>query len=918
MEWIQFGVDWNGATQHQTRAPCGVGQNYEWACISFLTHCAVQSGAVINQNELDSTFSLSPFVLLCVCADVVVGVVPVHRLFATQATTHRFPGLGLTHTTSAHEQSSNGYFIPSPTASSPHFSPSSSADTHTSLSPSSSPSSCGHGPVHVVPQAVTDQLIERLTRREAQLERSLKQQEERREGVGGAAAGGGGIGSRQIHSDQTLHLLLLSVLESVTTQQGPCIMSQVISGLALLRGLSSLFEEAVLLWLQLHNKAAESLPAPSTLDWAEMEGGGVGLMPGADGGRSVWTAGGDSSDSASTSCYWVVVHVARSALRLWLLLSSQLLKSSLTPSQAVEIRPLLSSPQGTISRACYSLREVGVFRGSSARDHEFTLMILETFLCCLHAANLLAEVSTSPVGEVFQVLRDILTDSYQEWLAYLCSKLHAVREAESRELEASGWEQLMDYCYSLLCSILSELITTTDHIKFFQKAAKSALSGEVLSRPITYSLEVATGFDKLTQRMSKLANIVLDCFKQVTSLQLLSLHLLSETAWDTVEIISHFLANILDPAVHSTVEVLDLYLELLESVWFRLSPDYTGQTAWWRKLSNYFILLQEAERGTVHQVLYHLQCLLGHDSLTLKSRLTEHVVLPFHSYLIARIREKVYRNQTVSGEATLQLRRASINWATDLEDALDCDEKSLVVLFLKLLLKVVSHPSTLQPLLANTSHLYSLFLLLPVPSFCPPTLAVAEECLRTLHKQSQEASEWDTGGTQRTLLKIFLKLGFSMPVDRITDLCLTIANGKILLPTFGIGDVDRVHKRLQDTFEHPPLVELLLPAFLGHMAIIANVWEILARLAPHGQLVRSLLLENNVWDVVEGFLPILGSLLSRIQQQIESGDLEAGDKCVCSLQELSVTLLSHLTSMAHFLCWHRKNSQVPYVYNYVY
>ena len=88
-----------------------------------------------------------------------------------------------------------------------------------------------------------------------------------------------------------------------------------------------------------------------------------------------------------------------------------------------------------------------------------------------------------------------------------------------------------------------------------------------------------------------------------------------------------------------------LLLELLENVWFRLSPDYSGSAPLWKKLTNYFTLLQDVGRSTLHQVLYHLQCLFSHDSTMLKSQLTVHVVLPLHVYIITQVREKVYDNQ---------------------------------------------------------------------------------------------------------------------------------------------------------------------------------------------------------------------------------------------------------------------------------
>ena len=751
-----------------------------------------------------------------------------------------------------------------------------------SSSPSTSASSPVNPPVRIIPLSVTNKIrTVAVTKKDP---------------VGG---------DTDPLSDQSLHLLLLATLEAVATQSGTRATAQVGSTLHLLASLTTLFEDTLAIWLQLHNLSGQTNTGPSLSDGGD----------GGDGGNGLATPTGKGG-----SKYQGIVHVARTLLRLWLSLSSEVLHSNINTQQAAEIKPLLSSPVVTLSKACYNLQRVGLFRGNDSLDHEFTIMILETVLACLHSANLLALVMTCPGEDVVQVFRDCLSDGCHEWFTYLCSKLHAITVAGELDLQVSGWGQVMESSYFLLAVILKELIQTVEHIKLFQRASKSALSGEVGLRPITYTVELSRDFDKLISRMSKLANVVLGCFKQVSMLQLLSLQLLSETASDIVEIINNFLCNILDPAIRANSEVLDHYLELLENIWFRLSPDYSGSAGLWRKLSNYFTLLQDADRGTLHQVLYHLQCLFSHESTMLKSQLTQHVVLPLHVHLISTVREKVYGNRSSSGEGTGGIGRADVEWSSDLESGLGEDKKMLITLFLKLLLKVVSHQSSLQSFLTNTSHLYSLFLLLPIQSFCSPTLAVSEQCLKTLQKPTTSSSsggdgrEGNTSGTQKTLLKIFLKLGFSMPVDRIMNLCLAIADGKISLPTFGIGEVDRVHKRFQDTFETPPLSSLLTPSFLNHLSIISNVWEILARLAPHGPLVLTILRDNYVWDVVSDFSPILGSLLTRIQQQIDGRALEAGDVNVCSLQELTVSLLSSLMTMAHFLCWQRREPKVICIY----
>ena len=784
-------------------------------------------------------------------------------------------------------------------------------DDQQPITPPSSPSSLSSSPtssnqdtlVTIIPLAVINRILATIT--------------VQHEPITDGATDRDGI--REPVTDEMIYLLLLATLESVSTRRSTSAATQVGSILHLLTGLTTLFEEVVALWLKLHNQSGDQSDVSSSGE-SSIESSGISIHV------------DPSTEHVSSSYYQGLVHVARTVLRLWVVLTSEVLQSNITPQQAAEIKPLLSAPVLTISKACYNLRHVGLFCGNECLDHEFTLMILECVLSCLHGANLLALVMSCPGEDVVAVFSECLSDGCHEWFTYLCSKLHALTEAGGGtdvDNRTSNWGCVMDTSYSLLAVILRELIQTAEHVKLFQKASKSALSGEVVHRPITYTVGLSRDFDKLKSRMSKQANIVLNCFKQVSMLQLLSLQLLSETASDTVEIISNFLSSILDPTIRTNPEVLDHYLELLENVWFRLSPDYSGSAPLWKKLTNYFTLLQDVGRSTLHQVLYHLQCLFSHDSTMLKSQLTVHVVLPLHVYIITQVREKVYDNQISSGDRSGHIGRADVEWNEGIQNALNENEQILITQYLKLLLKVASHPSSLQSFLTDTSHLYSLFLLLPVPSFCSPTLAVAEQCLKTLQKSStttnsnfsptslgdstqQERS--NNASTQKTLLKIFIKIGFSMPVDKIMNLCLAIADGKLSLPTFGLGEVDSVHKRLQDIFESAPLNNLLTPSFLNHLSIICNVWEILTRLAPCGPLVQAVLRDNFVWDIVSDFSPILGTLLTRIRQQIEGHALEAGDVAVCTLQELAVGLLASLIIMAHFICWQRQDSKVCKIY----
>ena len=717
-------------------------------------------------------------------------------------------------------------------------------------------------------------------------------------------------------SDRMIFLLLLSVMESTAVRSGSRGTTQVGSGLHLLQGITTLFDDVISLWLQAHNQTVtardQASPSPSSMSAGSNGSAGDELE------NSLHDEG--EASPASLSTYMGLVEIAQAVLRLWLVLASQVLHSVLSVQQLLEIKSLLFSPISAVSTACYNLHMAGIFHGNECLDHGFTLIILEALFACLHTINLFATIPTCPVEDFFQASRNCLTDGCNEWFTYLCSKLHGISVVEMAKSGSSNWAAVMRYSHCLLTHILRELIVTSSYIQSFQKASKSALSGEKSRRPVIYSLEVATGFDKLILRLSKMAQLLLDLFRAVPLIQLLSLQLLSETAKDTIGIIGSFLTNISDPSVWSNPEVLDLYLELLESIWFRLSPDYAGSPSWWEKLSSYSTLLFEAGREIVCQAIYHVQCLLSHNSTMLKSQLTKHVILPFHAHLMSQVKQKCYESLSNDPSSLSPLRVGKELSVVDLHKALSDDERMIISLFLRLLLKVATNHHSLKPLLADSSHLYSLFLLLPFPQFRRGSLAIIEECLVTLRKltQTQQAPMQQTATKvtsdfestiRKALLQILIQIAFTVQVEKIPTLCFTVSEKKPPLQKYGLSEVDQVQLLIRSTFEALPLKQLVTPSFIGHLAVVADVWNLLMKLAAEDDLTALVLCDNNTWDVVQDFVPSLSSLLSRVQQRAE-GDLAELGNDVQALREIVVSLLSHLLTIAHFLCWQKRDLKV--------
>ena len=798
-------------------------------------------------------------------------------------------------------------------------------------------------------------------------------------------------------SDRELFMLLFTVLENVASLEGHRGTSRVPATLRLLQSVTALFEDMISQWMQLHQQSSGGTDGKDSLK----------STVGGRGGRSSTPSDRSTSMGDGTS-YSGVLHLARLTLRLWLKMVSQVQHSSLQEQQLRDLQPLLSSPLETISKACYNLQQVGVFKGTNqALDQELSLIILEGVYSALFVVNCYPSVSMCRVEHFCDTLRDTLTDSCQEWFAYLCSKLHGISKQISVEAskeeeeerpnarltpisEGSDWSVFLSYSHGLLTYILAELLTSSSLIKISQQALKQALVAPMTNivsptpipntsaqpsnlnqqfpffqRSVTYSLEVASGFDKLTLRLSKLAELLLSIFKEQPEVQLLSVKLLSETTKDMVGAISSFLSSISDPNVYKNPDILDPYLEMLEEIWFRLSPDYGGSAPWWKKLTNYSLLLMECEHEVVCQVIYHLQCLFSHDSSMLKSELTSCVVIPYHQHLMGIVKTKCFKPKTVvtnererSAQDTLSSPSLSPSQRTTkspsvvtqmvqmgTEDDLEHNERVVLSLFLKLLVKVVSHPRSLGSFASNGTNLYSLFLLFPLSTYRAASLRVLEECLCTIHRvrsssspnsastsastspnrsmssspvgsiaslhmqqqqhgPQQETYRPDRTGIQTTLLHVLLSMAYSVEINKIPSYCISIAEGRATLQKFGLAEADEVHSLLLRTFEHTTIKNLLRGSFISHISVMADIWRLLAKMTTRDDSAAKILRDNHIWDVVQAFGPALANVLPRLHQRLtrNAQDLQDRERETEALQERAVSLLADLLTLAHYMC----------------
>ena len=105
---------------------------------------------------------------------------------------------------------------------------------------------------------------------------------------------------------------------------------------------------------------------------------------------------------------------------------------------------------------------------------------------------------------------------------------------------------------------------------------------------------------------------------------------------------------------------------------------------------------------------------------------------------------------------------------------------------------------------------------------------------------------------RRTIIRILLSLAYSVQkIEKIPKQCLAIAEGKALLPKYGLAEADMVHQLIRSTFETTPLKQLLTPIFVDHLAVVADIWELLGRMAMQDEVVTKILNRNHIWDIVQ-------------------------------------------------------------------
>uniref|UniRef100_A0A1X7VEE8 Uncharacterized protein n=2 Tax=Amphimedon queenslandica TaxID=400682 RepID=A0A1X7VEE8_AMPQE len=701
--------------------------------------------------------------------------------------------------------------------------------------------------------------------------------------------------------DVKLFLLVLGVIEGLTCSSVPKNNHQISQLIRFLSKLTDFLEEVQLVWIETRNAGEEDIP----------------------------------SSFLASSLF------ARYLLRVWLILINNTSESLLSPSHTFELRSLLPRPITMATKAPMRLGKGLIFTTNRYLDGELSLLFLESVYTSVVAINALSfseapPFSTPPTvlspGSVLlppdallNVLNESIFDSSQEWLLYVCSKLQSLPRI------MATWDSVVTAAHCLLGRLMRELVCISDLIQAGSRqelAAHNKLEDEEEEEeekevPSARSF-LREGYVEMEQRLCKISQSLLVVFESVPSIQLLSLQLLAQTGLDKIGIISDFLPHISHSSVWSMPEVLDLYLELLEKAWLQLSPDSSTTPEFWTKVSNYVTALREGSHQTVLQVMFHLLFLFSsHSSCHLLSSLTQHVILPYHKMILERMRHKLDSNKRreEKGETSEERERReeasegkkSRNEERVTESCFEIEEEKVIHLYLKLLQKVASHPSSLVPFLeGHKSNLFSLFVFVPLSQFRSETLAIFCNVLRTLSRPWESSiihsSHLSGNKTHLQLVNALLQIAYEFNARVLLEKCNKLINSggetdNITKP-FDLRKIDQIHVQIQHLLDETNISQLATAPLVSHLQLVSDVWCILVEATSTCDGILVLMNENHIWDVIQVLAPSLASLLERVW--IWSGKGE-GSNVFSKLREVCVSLLCHLLSMATIVCRVREN-----------
>jgi len=562
-------------------------------------------------------------------------------------------------------------------------------------------------------------------------------------------------------------------------------------------------------------------------------------------------------------------YVTAILVRIWLSIPVQF--PHITTAE--DLKTLITKPLNSIIAACVNLK-VNHYDSSPLLGQEFGIIALELLYTVLCYVDICSQSPSHSLSVITPLMQNILSEECNGIFLYLVSKLCIPSVfGNSKDGDSKGVELLV-------AGVIDKLTAVVSYISNERNRCLKPSAEKVRNCSLTDGVDLVES-EVMIRHVSTLAMSLFGICRELPEIQISLIRLLSQTVCDPVIIVETFLPSlpIQLPSFFDNPSILSLYLDLLEKAWFQQSSDVASDLTWWKILVNYLKLLQCSEHTIVLEVLFHVQCILGHSSVPLKTHLCQYVVGPFLS-------------------AQLKLFRDGLADKTKF----DLDEKkrynSLAFVLLKLFSKVVSEVSCLQ-LLADTGVIQLLFVLLLSREFCDSTVKLLEAILM-LNMNCK--SEGDLPPTLKSIINqimhSILKIVMSLsPTTGIKKVILAMADSSKPLRSgkFTEVDIDLAHSSIVKHFEtKASTTDLIKEEFYQDFKICSSLWAVVANVVTEDEHLLKYISDNHLWELVKVMAPSLGSFLTHMQQL----SAEQRNGLVGRIEEISVMVLCKQLQLA--------------------
>ena len=561
-------------------------------------------------------------------------------------------------------------------------------------------------------------------------------------------------------------------------------------------------------------------------------------------------------------------YVTAILVRIWLSIPVQFPQIT----TAEDLKTLVAKPLSSIIHACVNLK-VDQYDSNPILSQEFGIVALELLYTALCYVDVCSQCPSHSLNVITPFMQNILTDECNGIFLYLVSKLCISSVfTSSKDGEGKGTQLLV-------AGIIDKLTSVASYISNERNRSLKPSTEKVRNSSMNDGVHLLDS-EVVIRNISKLAMTLFGICGDLPDIQISLIQLLSQTVCDPVIIIETFLPSLPArlPSFFNNPSILSLYLDLLEKAWFQQSSDVGGATSWWEILLNYLKLLQCSDHTIVLEMLYHIQCILGHSSVSLRTHLCCYVVGPF---LTAQL--KLFKDDLTNAASQGERKRYN----------------SLILLLLKLFHKVVSDESCLQ-LLADAGVVQLLFILLLSSEFCDSTVKLLQAILM-LNTDRKSKGELPAAlktvilQVMHSVLRIVMSLSSSASIKKVI-LSMAESSKPLRSGLLTLVDIDSAHSSIVKQLESKASTgNLIKEDFYNDFQICSCLWDVIATVATEDDWLLRYISDSHVWELVKVMAPSLGNFLTHIRLVNSS---EQQSDLVEGLQKTSLIVLCKQLQLA--------------------